>query len=495
MIVIAVLAIPFVFYFVQKPDYGAMRSGEGARMFDRSVPIVELQRNARLGSLAQALGMNEFWQALSMSNPGDNGYQEFALNLEILHHESASLGIVPTQAQVTDLIRNLSAFRGPNGFDPKKYDEFTASMLGPNGFTESQLEQLARDELSLKKIKEMIATGVSLPEAEVDSQFDLLYGKNYASVVHFNIADFAKDVKISDDDVKKYYEGHKDEFKSDDKRKIDFVRFALDDAQKKLTGKERVDILMKLQDRANDFSQALLEKGADFGKVAAKMQVPVEITGDFTHYAPDPKLKDKTKTNAVAFQLTSKDPVSDVVEEDDGYYILHLNSEADARPLTLEEAKPKILESLKTQRAREMLSNKASQVARELKEAAAAHQPLAPVCQKNGVKLEKIEPFAIADDAETTGATPNDKPKPESPDLTAIKNAAALTPPGEVSEPMPSATGALIVALEKRDPPDATKSQQSKVAFQEKYLKGKRDVVFFEWLRDRQRAAGLTGPA
>ncbi len=58
MIVIAILAIPFIFYFVQRPDYGAMRSDRFARMYDRNVSMLEAQQMARLLSLAQALGRN-----------------------------------------------------------------------------------------------------------------------------------------------------------------------------------------------------------------------------------------------------------------------------------------------------------------------------------------------------------------------------------------------------------------------------------------------------
>jgi parvulin-like peptidyl-prolyl isomerase len=117
---------------------------------------------------------------------------------------------------------------------------------------------------------------------------------------------------------------------------------------------------------------------------------------------------------------------------------------------------------------------------------------LAPVCQKHGVKLEKMEPFAIAQDAEAPA--PADKPKTEPPDLTSIKNAAAMIQAGEVSDALPTPNGSLIVALEKRESPDPAKSQQMMTAFNERYLKNKRDVMFFEWVRDRQRAAGL-GPS
>ena len=60
MIVIAILAIPFVFYFVQRPDYGAIGRDQFARIYDRNVSILEAQQMARLLSLAQTLGMSDF---------------------------------------------------------------------------------------------------------------------------------------------------------------------------------------------------------------------------------------------------------------------------------------------------------------------------------------------------------------------------------------------------------------------------------------------------
>lgn len=128
MIVIAILAIPFVFYFVQKPDYGAMGRDQFARAYGRSVSRVEVQHNARLGNIAQALGMTSLWQTLSVNEPGNNGYAEFAINLIVLRHEAEQLGIQPTTGDVVDLVRNLPTFRGPSGFDPKKYEEFSGTV-------------------------------------------------------------------------------------------------------------------------------------------------------------------------------------------------------------------------------------------------------------------------------------------------------------------------------------------------------------------------------
>ena len=82
MIVIAILAIPFIFYFVQRPDYGAMRSDQFARVYDRNISMLEAQQTVRLLNLAQALGMSNFVQSLTAGATEQNQiYVQFILNL------------------------------------------------------------------------------------------------------------------------------------------------------------------------------------------------------------------------------------------------------------------------------------------------------------------------------------------------------------------------------------------------------------------------------
>src|SRR4029077_17092230 len=102
MIVIAILAIPFVFFFVRTPDYGQMRRGDVGQIYGRKVTQLEIDRNARLGSLAQLIGMSEFWGTLSGGQPGDPGYGTFAVNLIVLRHEADRLGLRPSGSEIAD---------------------------------------------------------------------------------------------------------------------------------------------------------------------------------------------------------------------------------------------------------------------------------------------------------------------------------------------------------------------------------------------------------
>jgi hypothetical protein len=488
MIVIAILAIPFVFYFVQRPDYGAIGRDQFARIYDRNVSVLEAQQSARLLNLAQILGMSDFVGTMTAGAGMDQnqGAVQFIVNLLVLRHESERLGVRPSTTEIADAVRKLPAFHGDSGFDINKFNELVQNGLAPLGLAEEHIEQLVRDQLCLSQIQKLLAAGVSLPKSELDENFQRGYDKLQVSLIRFRSADFDKDVKITDEDVQKYYDAHKGELRSDEKRKVEFVQLTLNEEEKKLSGKARIEALQKLADRATDFTQALLEKGADLKEAAAKFQLPVHETGEFTAAQADPQLNDPQLVSA-AFKLSEKEPHSDAVQVADGFYILHLTGKTDSRQLALEEAKPKIVDALKKTRARELISTKGAEMVQQLREAKKSGQPLDAVIAKAGVKPEKLPAFSLID--EEMEKPEGDVQKKSSPELSTIKEAVALLNAGDVTDFMPSGTDGLIAILEKREP--LAEAGEKKAAFAKRILDNKERIAVVEWLRDRQQAAGL----
>src|ERR1043166_382236 len=490
MIVIAILAIPFIFYFVQRPDYGAIGRDHFARIYDRNVSMLEAQQIARLLSLAQALGMSEFVGTMT-AGAGLNQNQaavEFIKNLLVLRHEAGRLGLRPSASDVADVVRKLPAFQGDSGFDMNKFNDFVQNGLAPLGLAEEHIEQLVRDQICLKEIQKLLAAGVSLPKSELDENFQRGYDKLYVSVIRFHSADFDKEININDEDIQKYYDADTAELKTDEKRKVEFVQLTLKEEEKKLEGKERIEALQKLADRATDFTQALLEKDVDFKRAAAKFQLPVHETGEFTAAEPDPQFKGDKQLGAAAFKLSEKEPHSDALQVADGFYILHLTGKTEARPLALEEAKPKIVDALKKSRARELMSTKGAELVQQLREAKKSDQPLEAAIQKAGVKPEKLPAFSLIEELEKSEGK---EQKKESPELVTIKDAVALLNPGDVTDFVPSGTDGLIAILEKREPLADASTGEKKAAFEKRILQNKERIVLIEWLRDQQQAAGL----
>ena len=179
MIVIAILAIPFVFYFVQRPDYGAIGRDQFARIYDRNVSVLEAQQMVRLLTLAQALGMSEFVGTMT-AGAGTNQNQaavQFIINMLVLRHEAERLGLRPDTSEIADAVRKLPAFQSESGFDINKFNDLVQNGLAPLGLAEEHIEQLVRDQTCLNEIQKLLAAGVSFPKNELDENFHRGYDK------------------------------------------------------------------------------------------------------------------------------------------------------------------------------------------------------------------------------------------------------------------------------------------------------------------------------
>src|SRR2546423_1795215 len=395
MIVIAILAIPFVFYF-NKTDFSVSRQNDVGRIYDRPLTSVEFQRSVRLLTLAQMLGLSQLVQDLMMRPMSENeAYVNFAFNRLVLDHEAQTLGVRPNSTEVVAFVKTLAPFQGPGGFDLNKYTDFVQNRLPPLGFTEAQLEELVSNQLSLNRLKDLLGAGLHVADSESAEYYDQAYGKLHIAVVRFREEDFQKEVKVTDEDVAKYFEAHKAELNTDEKRKVEFVAFALTDAEKKLTGKEKVDALQKLANRATVLVQAMLGKAAKFAEVAAKLNLPVTATGEFTAKAPDPQLGGNAQLAQYAFQLKPDEPVSDALQGADAFYVMHLLGVTPARPLTLDEAKPKIAETLAKERLKQLIAARGNDIARTVREAVKANTPLDTALAQMGLQAERIPPFSI----------------------------------------------------------------------------------------------------
>ncbi len=495
MIVILILAIPFIFYFVQTPD-SAIRSTDLGTIYDRPVTNVEFQRSARFFTLAQMLGL-PLAQDLMMRPMSENdAYINFAFNRLVLNHEAQELGIKPSREEIVAFVKTLRPFQGEGGqFDFKKYTEFAQNRLPALGFTEGHLEELVASQLAVNRVKDLLGAGLHVADSETREFYEQGYGKQHVAVVRFREEDFHKDVKLGDEDITKYYEARKAELKTDEKRRVEFVAFTLNEEEKKLAGKEKVDALQKQANRANDFVQAMLEKEAKFPEVAAKFSVPVAATGEFTTKTPDPLLAAVPALTQYAFQLKQEEPFSDAIQGPEGFYVLHLVGVTPSRPLTLDESKAQIVEKLTKERVRQLVAAKGADIARTIREAIAAGTPLDTALNQVGLQAERIAPFAVMDPppAPPKPEEAQDK-KPDAPDLPMIKNAVRELNPGDSSEFVPTAQGGLIAVVEKRDQADPAGYEQAKTNFEKNYLQSKREAVFDEWLQDRRRAGNLQGP-
>jgi len=484
MILITLLVIiSFVwFYNGSRTNTPVVGTKYVARIYDRPISQTEADSGARRLAVANVLQLTDLENSL-VGRPASlqEAQSNFILNSLVVAHEAQRLQIVPTDEEVKTAIMAIPRFQTNGAFDSGKYTNFVEDVMASYGFTSVQLEDLMRDDLRVKKIKELLNTTVVISPAAFRTLYEHDRQKMDVSVIRFNLADFASGVQVSPEDVNKVFAQHFDSYKSEEKRKIKFVTFSLSDADKALSGKDRMDALKKLSEKAEDFTQAMLDKSVKFDDAAAKAGVPVVETGLFTQASPDPKIEKMPGVTDAAFRATKDQPDSDAIQGEDGnsYYVLHLEEIEPSRALTFEEASPQIAEALKNSRAHELLSLKGAEVRNQIASKIQDGKSFADAVKDLGLKAETFPPFSLAE------------PNVEAQDSREIMYAASGLKDGQVGEFMPTPDGGLLVHMDKREPIDEKTFEKDKALLEPSFVQQNLTLVFADWLRKQTEDAKI----
>ena len=185
-----------------------------------------------------------------------------------------------------------------------------------------------------------------------------------------------------------------------------------------------------------------------------------------------------------AFKLTDKEATSDALPFGNGYCILHLEKVTPSRQLTLEEARPEIIEQIKTERANTALASNGNETRAKIDAALKAGKSFADAAKDAGKKVEEFPVFSIAE------------PPEDRPDARDIISKAVELNDGELSEFLVGPQGGLLIHLDSRDPIDEAKFKKDAETQMQQARKSQSFIAFNEWLRSRRKSANMqqTGP-
>jgi peptidyl-prolyl cis-trans isomerase D len=480
LVVTVIVIISFVWLYNGQRNVGDSKADRVGVVYGRPVTIAQFSREARKFEICRALGLGELWMTLIGADARDENQavENYVWNSFVLRHEAAAMGIEPNDEEVVAVVEQIPAFQTNGAYDSAKYREFL-QRLASRGFTEQQIEELVRDDLRAKKLKRLVGATLGAAPSEVRSIFEKRNQKIEASVIRFKQADFEAKTEPSEEDLKKLYEERKETLKSDEKRRVRFAAFLLEKTEKPLEPKARFDALAKLGDQAQEFALALTEKDAKFEDVAKKFGATPGETPEFTALTPPAEMGNSREAATAAFgKLTLEQPNSDVISTPNGYYVMQLSAVAESKPLTFEEAKASLASQLKEDRTKEALSLKTSETRLKLQAALKSGKTFEDAAKESGVQPEKIPAFS-----------PMEPPKPDLADGRLILGQTFEMNDGQLSSPVDTATGALIIYLEKRLPVDEQKFEGEKKMLAENISRGKRDAAFELWLKDRRSVA------
>lgn len=483
MILITILTIiSFVALFNMNRVTDRGGTDQVGSIYGKSVTMAQAQKIMRKFEVAQELRLGELLQALAIRQ--ENARQNFLWNTFVLKHESAQLGIEPTDAEVEDAVQAMPVFQTRGAYDSLRYASFVGAM-GKQGMAGDDLLDIVRDDLRVKKLRALLESTAPPSQPELRTAFEGMYQKADASVIRLKIDDFLGAIKVSDDDLKKLYEERKIGLKTDELRKAKYVAFILPTTDKPLEGPARAEELQTLEKKAEDFTIAMTEKDAKFEDVAAKAGVKVQETPAYAQGKPPAELKEMPEVAAATFTLTKQQPNSDALPTNRGYYVVQLEDIMPGRTLTFDEAKDRLTDELKHERAQEAMNLKAAEIRNKITTEMKAGKSFAEAAQAAGEKPEEFPAFS-AEDLQLRKFA-------DKPDAAVIMHTAGGLNVGDTSMLVPTENGGVMVHLDKREPIDEAKFKAELAQVTEGVAEIRATVLFQEWLKLRRAAAQLKG--
>ena len=310
--------------------------------------------------------------------------------------EAKRLGLLATDQEVTQRIMAIPAFQENGqfiGYD--RYRQMLAMQEPP--VRENEFEEQVRRSITIEKLQAVVTNWITVPDAEAEAEFKKRNEKAKLAVVSFPVDKFREGVQASDEEVSRWFEDKKNDYKMGEKRK---VRYALVDVQ---ALRERIqvspqDVQRYYEDNQQQYSQpeqvrashillktegkddAAVKKqaedlakqakgGADFAGLAKKYSQDDSNNskgGDLDFFGRGAMVPEFDK---VAFSM-QPGQVSDVVKTEFGYHVIKLTDKRAASQRPLAEVQAQIEDQIKWQRAQDQAQRMADDVAAQMKKPA-----------------------------------------------------------------------------------------------------------------------------
>ena len=246
------------------------------------------------------------------------------VNLALLRHEARERGIRVTDSELVEYIKynpppdlaTLPAFQTEGQFDLAKYQQALADPALEETWLE--YERQLRNTLPIQKLQEQIIAGTVVSDAEARETYRDRNERAKIAYLYLDPEVLAPEAgaSVSDDEIRAYYESHKEEYRRGESARIRYVEFVSPVTAADSAAAAR---------RADSLATAARADGADFAAIARRTSddgVSAANGGDLGWLRPaafDPAIQ------AILSDL-SEGEISDPVLTPFGWHVLKLEA-------------------------------------------------------------------------------------------------------------------------------------------------------------------------
>ena len=338
----------------------------------------------------------------------------------LLLQETRRLELEATEEELSEAISRMPEFQVNGRFSKNRYLQIMrASRVTPGQFEAERSEQIA-----MQRLYDLIQDAVSVTEEEAREQYRVQQERVNFSFIRLSAGDFVAQVKLTEEEIKNYYERNKDALKEPLKVQVEYVSYPFDrfGSQLKVTDKEIEEAYnlrwrtkffeprslklrhilvripsggdLKQKESAQQRAEAALQEaraGRDFASLAKKYSDDASAPrgGDLGW------VKSGQLFPAIEQALAGlkKGGMSRVVESPAGYHILKIEEVREEKTIGLKEATPEILRTLRAEKGKA----EAARAAEADREKIVSGADLAAIARQRGLTLEVTPYFGTLD--------------------------------------------------------------------------------------------------
>jgi peptidyl-prolyl cis-trans isomerase D len=491
----------------------------------------------------QHLGSGAFELASSLARSGDFGLYQFIMSLTtgavsqedaaekffisrmILRQAKEDFGVHPGDEEISQYIRGLRAFAGPDGkFNEENYRNFVEKGIGRLGMTEADLRELAADALASQKINAIVGSGLGVNRDIVAQTLALDNQRVSGNLARLDLDPFEAKIQPTDEEIKAFWENRQDAFTTAPLRKFSYIIATPDmpadaamadtketiadaaktDEQKKAAEEEKAKKTAELAEtrrkkqteidsKVDEFTFQLEErKASGFEELAKENGWEVKTTGLFSRSEPpkelDVNLRSSSRGGKAVDELFRIEPTADPVSKlsqpiaigENQWLVARLDGEEKSRPKTFEEAKDEARDQYIQEKAAEALKAAADEALAKIKASMAAGKSFADAAKEAGIN--EVREFSKV----TSSYRPDAANEPRN-----LFEVVRNVDPGGLGEVTTEADRAFIIHVASREVEKQTDASARVDAEVASSARQNEIIAFTGWLADRVEAANV----
>jgi parvulin-like peptidyl-prolyl isomerase len=218
ILLVLLMVVPLVFLYGVEgcSDIAGGRSGAVAKIDGKPVTLVEFEREKRVVAFSSGRRLRN-----------DRDVTEAVIDRIMLKRKAAELGIdMVSDDQLKAQIKAIPTFQTEGEFDASKYKEFLENNLRPRGFTAQFFENVMRDDIVIGRVQQRLTGAVTISDLESFVNFQHGGIRFSGQVARYPSSKYRADVKVTDEEVAKYYQENAEEYRIKELLKIQAVHFS-----------------------------------------------------------------------------------------------------------------------------------------------------------------------------------------------------------------------------------------------------------------------------